>query len=177
MNPEPFSFAVVAADIPAAGRRFEIEADAEQRIGLAELLAIPAVERLVAEIEVRPVLGGAYSVRGTLSARVVQTDVVSLDPVPQDVEEEIDVTLMRAEDLAPGRRAKDELVDAAEVDGPDLFRHGRIDLGVIVGEHLALGLDPYPRAPGSAFEGHVEDDAAEDPSPFAALAALKRPAG
>ena len=56
---------------------------------------------------------------------------------------------------------------------PDVYRDGRIDLGAIVAEHLALGLDPYPRSPGVAFDGHIEDDPAADPSPFAALAALK----
>ena len=173
MNAEPFSFPVVAADIPAEGRDYHLVAEEEDRRRLAEALKILAVEALAAHLHVRPALGGAYSVRGTLSASVVQTDVVSLDPVTQELAEEIDVTLMRAEDVAPGRKRNGDLVDAAEADGPDLFRNGRIDLGVIVSEHLALGLDPYPRAPGVAFKGHVEDDSAGDPSPFAALAALK----
>jgi uncharacterized metal-binding protein YceD (DUF177 family) len=115
----------------------------------------------------------SFSVRGTLAASVVQTDVVTLEPIAQDVAEEIDVTLMRAEGPAPRPRRPEILVDAVEADGPDLYRNGRIDLGAIVGEHLALGLDPYPRAPGVDFPGHVEDDPEADPSPFAALANLK----
>ena len=173
MKAEPFSFSVPIRDIPREGRHFRLEADEEQRGGLAAALGIPGIDELRAELHVRPALGGAFRVRGAMNATVVQTDVVSLDPIRQEVAEEIDVTLMQAEDAAPGRRPDKDLVDAAEVDGPDLFHHGRIDLGVIVREHLALGLDPYPKAPGSDFPGHIEDDPSADPSPFAALAALK----
>jgi uncharacterized metal-binding protein YceD (DUF177 family) len=165
----PLSHTIVAADVPAAGRHVRVEADEEERRALAQALAIPAIEALSAEIELRPARGRSVSVRGRLAARVVQTDVVTLDPVTQAVEEEIDVVLVPAEARASGRA---ELVDAEEADGPDLYRNGRIDLGVIVSEHLALGLDPYPRAPETDFSGYIEDDPAADPSPFAALAGL-----
>lgn len=169
MSAEPFSHKVAAAEVPAGGRRYSLAADARERLALADLLAIPAVEALEADIEVRPIAAGAYTVRGDLRARVVQTDVVTLDPVAQEVAEPIDVTLVPAD--APSRRKRRaSLLDAVEADGPDLFHGGRIDIGVIVRDHLALGLDPYPRALGTAFPGHVEADPDDDPSPFAALA-------
>ena len=174
MKRAPFSHQIPAGDVPAEGRRYRIEADAEERRLLAEALAIPEIVSLTAELEVRPVRGRAFSVRGRLSAAVVQTDVVTLDPVTQEVAEEIDVTLMPAEGEAPRARRREVLVDSAEPEGPDLYHNGRIDLGTIAAEHLALGLDPYPRAPGIGFPGHVEDDPADDPSPFAALARLKK---
>lgn len=173
MTTEPFSFAVLVRDIPDQGRNYRLQANEDERQALAVALDIPAVEALNADVEVRPAAGGAFRVRGKLTASVVQTDVVTLDPVEQEVAEEIDVTLMRAEDVSPSRKASSDFVDALEVDGPDLFRNGRIDLGVIVREHLALGLDPYPRAAGVDFPGYVEDSPAADPSPFAVLGALK----
>jgi hypothetical protein len=54
-----------------------------------------------------------------------------------------------------------------------VYYDGRIDLGAIAAEHLALGLDPYPRAPGAEFADHIED-AARETSPFAALGLLKK---
>ena len=51
---------------------------------------------------------------------------------------------------------------------------GEIDLGAIAVEHLALGLDPYPRARGRRVPGHIEDEAGPADSPFAALERLKR---
>jgi len=172
MKTPPFSHQVLAGDIPAEGRGYRLQADDEERRLLAEALGIPEVVSLAAEVEVRPVRGRAFSVRGSLAAAVVQTDVVTLEPVAQDVAEVIDVTLMPAASVVPRSRQKEILVDAVEADPPDVYHNGRIDLGVIVTEHLALGLDPYPRGPGVDFPGHVEDDAKE-PSPFAVLAKLK----
>jgi hypothetical protein len=48
---------------------------------------------------------------------------------------------------------------------------GRIDLGGVITEFLALALDPYPRKPDVSFQPAIEE---KDPSPFAALAALKK---
>ena len=42
--------------------------------------------------------------------------------------------------------------DAEDADIPDPIVGGRIDFGVLTAEFLALGLDPYPRKPGMAFE-------------------------
>ena len=171
MSQEPFSYPVVASDVPAEGRQFSLRADSEERCRLAEALGVPEVASLSAELVLRPLAGQSFAVRGALSASVVQTDVVTLDPIRQEVSEQIDLTLVRADPTWPGL-TRDDLIDAAEPNGPDLYHNGRIDLGVIVAEHLALGLDPYPRAPGVNFEGYIEDDPAADPSPFAALAKL-----
>ena len=173
MTAEPLSYPVLVADVPAGGRRYHFDADAQSLSQLAEMLGIPAVPALRAEFEVRPAHGGAFRVRGKVVGSVVQTDVVTLEPVEQAVDEEVDLTLVSAQDAGGGRRrAREELVDAAEPDGPDLFHDDRIDLGIIAREHLALGLDPYPRAPDSDFSGYIEDDTPL-PSPFAALKSLK----
>src|SRR3546814_17044110 len=37
----------------------------------------------------------------------------------------------------------------ADEDPPEPFENGCIDLGEIVVQHLAVALDPYPRAPGA----------------------------
>lgn len=173
MKPGSFSFSVVVRDIPNEGRRYALQAGEDERRALAALLGIPDILSIEAEFEVRPVRGQAISVRGDLRAIVVQTDVVTLDPVTQTVSEAIDVTLMPA-DKAPRAKQAELLVDVEEADGPDLYHNGRIDLGVVASEHLALGLDPYPRAPDAAFSGYVEDDPTSDASPFAALAGLKK---
>jgi len=42
-------------------------------------------------------------------------------------------------------------------------------------EHFALGIDPYPRAPGAALPPEVADPDASADSPFAVLAGLSKP--
>lgn len=172
MSEEPFSFPVLIARIPSAGKHFSIAAGEDVRSGIANTIGILEVSRLTAEIDVRPVGADAFAVKGTLSAAVVQTDVVTLEPVPQEVNEEIDLTLVPAGDGAPRKGTAAQ----AAPEGPDerdIYRGGKIDLGAIVVEHLALGLDPYPRSPGVEFPGHVESAAEPESSPFAALAKLK----
>ena len=164
-----FSYSVVANDIPAAGRDFRIEVGEAERRDLAAELGISAVEEVEAILTVRPLGGRIYSVRGEIRAGVVQTDVVTLEPVRQDYSETVDVTLMPAE----SRDSAGRLVDPDEPDEREVYRGGRIDLGVIVSEHVALGLDPYPRADGVEFDGHIEPDSSDEPSPFAKLARLR----
>jgi hypothetical protein len=169
MKSGSLSLAARTDEIPAGGRRFRVEASAAERVALAQELGIPEVRGLTADLEIRPLGGGAYSVRGALSADVVQTDVVTLESVPQTVSEGIDLTLVAAEGAAGAGSFKPE-----EGEGPDVYQGGRIALGALVQEHLALGLDPYPRAPGVEFPDHIEDDSTADASPLAALAKLKK---
>jgi hypothetical protein len=170
MSAEPFPYKIAVSEVPQAGRRYDVEADEAARQRLAGALGIPEISTLSAQLEVRPMRSGAFAVRGSLSASVVQTDVVTLDPVAQDVTEAIDLTLVAAE------RDRDA-VPPGGGEEPDTFSNGRIDLGAIMSEYLALGLDPYPRAPGTNFASYVEDDPAGDVSPFAVLASLKKPGG
>lgn len=165
MSAPGFSHVLRADRIPPRGKHVRLDPGEEERRAIAEALGIVGVETLAVDLDVRPVGVDAIGVRGSLEASVVQTDVVTLEPVGQSVAEEIDVTLVPA---GGGPSDSGETSDER-----DVYRNGQIDLGEIVVEHLALGLDPYPRAPGVEFPGHVEDDSAK-PSPFAALARLKR---
>ena len=57
---------------------------------------------------------------------------------------------------------------------PDEIESLRYDLAAPLREELALAIDPYPRAPGVAFE--KPDDADKSDHPFAVLERLKRKA-
>jgi hypothetical protein len=63
---------------------------------------------------------------------------------------------------------------ANQPDPPDPIVNGRIDLGALASEFLALGLDPYPRKPGVEFKSLTEDADDARPSPFAVLGKLKK---
>jgi len=176
MSDQLFSFTVSVSQIPTGGRHFHVEADEQQRSAVTTALEIAEVSALTAELDVCPVSAEAFSVRGTLKAAVVQTDVVTLEPIRQELAEKIDVTLVPAvAGSAPKKKRASDAEEADdEADDRDVYSGGRIDLGAIIYEHLALGLDPYPRSPGVEFPGHVEDREDRAGSPFAALAALKR---
>jgi uncharacterized metal-binding protein YceD (DUF177 family) len=170
MKTGSLSLSVRADEVPAAGRRFRVEADEAERRALAAELGISEVVELAAEFDVRPTAGEAFSVRGSLAATVVQSDIVTLEPLRQTIDERIELTLVAAEENAPETSLP---VDPEASEERDVFHNGRIELGRLAREHLAVGLDPYPRAPGVEFADHVEDGSLEA-SPFAALAKLKK---
>ncbi|MEI8155053.1 MAG: DUF177 domain-containing protein, partial [Hyphomicrobiales bacterium] len=59
-----------------------------------------------------------------------------------------------------------------EADPPEVMHDGVVDIGGVATEFLLLGIDPYPRKPGSVFDAPPAGDPISHP--FAALAALKK---
>lgn len=165
-----FSRPVALDSLHPGETRFEIAASPAERRALAARFAIPAIARLDARVRiVRLPRADRFRVTGELAADVVQTCVVTLEPVPQHVVATFDLAFERA-----GWAAEPAEVVIETDEDPEPLYGDRIDIGEVVAEELALALDPYPRAPGQAF-AEPEDPGRERPdSPFAALAALKK---
>ena len=171
-----FSLTVAVRDIGRKGRTVMLEADAGKRAALAKVLGIEAIERLAGEFSFEMISGNSVHLRGRLEADLVQTCVISLEPVQQHVDELVSMTLLSTE-IPDGRPDASTLVDPMDEDDRDTYSSGRIDLGMIVSEQLSLHLDPYPRASGVEFEAAGNAEAEERDSPFAALERLKRDRG
>ena len=172
IQPE-FSRPVTVSRLSHHEKVFDIEADAPEREALARRFGILAVASLTASVRLALVAGGAVvRLKGRLSADVVQACVVTLEPVPAHVEEDFELTYAAA---APEDGAE-VVVDLDVEDPPEPIDNGMIDMGEAVAEHLALALDPFPRAPGAVFTSGAEEQPAETPAPnpFAALVALKK---
>jgi uncharacterized metal-binding protein YceD (DUF177 family) len=168
-----FSRPVLVERLANDERLYEIEANALERAALAARYGILALDALTARLRLQR-MPGSTKVRlaGRFSADVVQSCVVSLEPVPAHLEE--DFVLVFA-----GERHKDEeevVVAFDDEDPPEPIENGIIDLGEAVAEHLALALDPFPRAAHATFENGDEpaQDTPGKASPFAALASLKK---
>jgi uncharacterized metal-binding protein YceD (DUF177 family) len=121
-----------------------------------------------------PLVGPGWRLDASLGASVVQTCVVTLDPVTT----RIDQTVRRSFVPEPEAMAAEITVFPDEDDEIEPLSD-IIDLGLVAVEALALALPAYPRKPGAALTQHsfaaaglrpLED---EDLKPFAALAALK----
>ena len=172
----PFSRLVDVRSLPAAGLDREVEADAAEREALARAFDAPAIARLWGAYRIRPASRGQVVVRGAARARLTRLCVVTLEPFETEIEEPVDV-VFAPDSARPARghvttgRVPDEETDLAALaapDPPDPIVDGRIDLGALTAEFVALGLDPYPRRPGVEFAGG--DAAAAPESPFAGLA-------
>ena len=151
--------------VPKLGSTEKLSAEPAELQALAKRFKIPVLHSLSAEIRATPWRGGGMKLEGHITADMEQVSVISLEAF----RETVSVPLARYF-LSHGA-----VVDNQQEDDADPIDNGWIDLGEVVAETLALDLDPYPRKPGEAFPGHVEDDGAEAkaPSPFAVLAPKK----
>nr|WP_246504062.1 DUF177 domain-containing protein [Plastoroseomonas arctica] len=132
---------------------------------MAERFAIPAIHSLEAELSLAPANGGTVVAEGRLRAEVVQSCVVTLDPVDQAVDVALHLRF-----IPEGDEPSDDPDTPDEIE----IQAGMIDLGEAVAEQLSLALDPYPRAPGAALPAHLAppEEPVREPAkvhPFAAL--------
>mgnify|MGYP005989357163 CR=1 FL=1 len=153
---------------------FTIEPDNAQRARIAADLGIVALKKLRFVGEITPDGTSDWSLSAKLGATVVQSCVISLDPVTTRIDETI------------GRRYRATLsqpdVPELEMDGDDMDEQlpPTLDITDVMIEALSLALPAYPRksdvkldqavfaAPGVA---PLTD---EDAKPFAGLGALKK---
>jgi uncharacterized metal-binding protein YceD (DUF177 family) len=156
-----FSRPLPVERIKPAGIEEKLSASEKERRLLAERFGLLDLSRLEAQLDVYPGEGRTIAVTGTLVADVVQQCVVTLEPLPAHIEEEIDVI------FAPEVAADDE--EEAEPIMDDT-----VDLGELVAQHLGASLDPYPRKPGQAFVELEYGTSGNVISPFAKLAELKK---
>lgn len=143
---------------------FAVQASPPECAALAARLNIEAVDSLVCHFTLRR-HGSVITAQGVLEAEVVQTCVVSLEPVAQRVEDRFTVRF-----VPDGREPTDD-----DPEAPDEipYQGSVIDLGEAATEQLALALDPYPRLPNAELD---PAGLQPDPSPFGSLSAL-RPKG
>lgn len=175
MSAPEFSRPILVDTIPNAGMRLDIEASPEECAALAERFAILGLGGLRASLRLKAMAGGTlFRVDGQLSARVTQACVVSLEPVEQDVDEHFTMTFGAG--ATSGMMDVELDLDPEDDDPPDPVIDGAIDVGEAVAEHLALGLDPFPRKPGARVAQLPEpaEEVEAKVSPFASLAVIKQ---
>ena len=167
----PWSVPVALAEIPEDGKRFDLVADEATRAEVAKIAGLRTLPRLHATFDLARQGADGLRVTGNVSATVSQNCVVTLDPLDNEVTEEVNLVFARPNAPLSGEEAIDQ-TDLIELDGPEPLTGDRIDLGALATEFLLLGIDPYPRKPDATFQApEMEDEFAQ---PFAALAALKK---
>ncbi len=154
---------------------FAIAATEAERRALAKRFGLVSLESLQAQGTLESFDDGRRArLTAHFTAQVTQSCVVTLEPVPATLDETF--TLDYDADADPAALSEPELPENLEFfmeepDPPDPLVGGMVDVGEAVAEHLALALDPYPRAAGVAFDVPGAESTAED-SPFKALAGL-----
>jgi hypothetical protein len=177
LAPLPWHVPLAVDDVAEAGRHIDLVADQDVRAAVARVASLRELPRLEATFDVTRSGAAGLHVVGHVSATVGQTCVVTLEPLVNEIDEDIDLLFAP---LPPVERTADD-DDDEEDDSrkpernwkdPEPLIDGGVDLGALATEFLLLGLDPYPRKPGAVFE--PPKDLKHDPGPFAALAKLAK---
>jgi uncharacterized metal-binding protein YceD (DUF177 family) len=167
----PFSMNFDLASLGDAEKTVTLSPSAAERAAIAAWAGIDALDAFSARVTVRRAGDDAYNLAGTFAADVTQSCVVTLEPVRAHLEGEFE---RHYRVLPPRARRRAEPDDAAVAGGGDeeeILESGMTDLAQPVLEDFVLAIDPYPRAPGAAFE--TSTDPNKPANPFAVLEKLK----
>ncbi|MFC0246468.1 YceD family protein [Falsochrobactrum ovis] len=175
------TYPVPVLNLPQKGLTIKIGTTESERGALAAQHGLEAVIAFDADMLLTRWKKNGVRVRGQIEAQIVQLCVVTLEPITNNIREEIDTTLV-PENSRLARMQLDEMgelvLDAEGADIPETFSGDKIDLGALVTEFFELAIDPYPRKPGISTETppmvyESGDQEIEPDSAFAKLAQLR----
>lgn len=178
----PYAFKVNANRVVDKDETITVKPDAAALEAIAAAYDFVRIRDLEARFTLKPYRKAGVRVVGPVLASVTQTCVVTLEPFESELKLELDRTFEPASSRSGKIRDLNEdgeiEIDLEALDPPDLVVDGVVDLGAVICEELALSLDPFPRKPGVEFQGGEteageQDEGEKEPSPFAALEALK----
>jgi uncharacterized metal-binding protein YceD (DUF177 family) len=167
--PRPLAIDGVIADKPRAEK---MAATADECAALAKRFDLRHLENFKANMTVLRVSEGRMiRVKGSLSADVVQSCVVSLRDVPAHIQGEFDTYFNE-----DGKNIDQDGEFSIEIEEEisDVLKDGVLDLGELAAQYLALELDPYPRAPGVSLAAQMAEVGGDKKNrPFEVLQSLK----
>lgn len=166
------------SDLSEAGDEVRIVAAAEELPALALWFEIEAVERFEAVVTLSRKGTHHFLYEAVLTADMVQSCVVSLEPVKSHHELRFSRDLHVRPRQARHRVTEEEkggilTLAAGEDEVPEELDSSHFDLAGPLLEELSLDIDPYPRAESVEFEPPNEPNPEEE-GPFAALKRLKQ---
>jgi uncharacterized metal-binding protein YceD (DUF177 family) len=147
---------------------FDLAPDEREAAALARLLDARSVRKMRFRGDLRPE-GDGFTLEGALGATVVQSCVVTLEPVTSRV----DVAVRRR--YLPADVSRREVEVGLEDDDEIEPLADRVDLGMVAMEALALALPAYPRHPDAELAAPTTEEEPDEARehPFASLAAYR----
>lgn len=182
MKPE-WSHEIDAEEITSKTIRLTIEPDAEEVKALCQRLDLHDIQSLQCVYMIQRNEGNmVVHIQGTITAKLKQKCVVTLEPVAQEIHEEFEAWYADDSQAVSFARAKRDRMNMKDLEDqpileeqedPEPIIDGKIDLGEVATQFLSLALAPYPRAEGVEFPEQskalgAEPDGVYD-NPFAAL--------
>lgn len=166
-----FSYPLQIEEINQGEQSYKLKADKEELVVLKDILQVPAVNYFEADIKLKfQKKRGILEVGGEVRAGLRLISVISLEPFDKDYKADFSLTY----DTNATYEQIREMDEGIETDVPDIVIGGKINLGDIAIEQLALVMEDHPRKEGEEFSPLIEDDTPARENPFAVLSKLKR---
>jgi len=167
-----------------------LEADAEERQGLAARFGLIGLDRLEATVTLHREAGQSdVRLNGHIEGVVTQPCVVTLEPFSAPVADDFVLRYVaRGSGTAKDLEAEAEVECDLQGEDIEMLSGETVDVGEAVAQYFCLALDPHPRAPRAAVPAEISgaeiagaeiagdatvDEAAGGDGPFAALAGLR----
>jgi hypothetical protein len=122
---------------------------------VAVFLGLISLDSFLMDYSIEPLEHGRFKLTGKLHAELSQACVITLEPVPEIVDEPIETALwpdsqMRDEELSP---PEDDDVEPAPLEEPPVrIIGGRADLAGFAIEILSTSMEAYPRKTDAKFD-------------------------
>jgi len=156
-----------------AGYEAAIELGPDELAKLAQWVDVIGVNTFEGRVSLTRLSSTRFNYAAELKAEIVQACTVTLEPVLASISLDFTRELHLVPQVKKMIDYSGELsVAAGEDDMPEEIDSTRFDLAAPLLEEFSLAIDPYPRAPGVAFDA---PEAAKDDreNPFAILGKLK----
>lgn len=161
--------------ISSAGITGYIDATKAQRDEIAALLDLPGLEEFKFDYQLRTTKKGRLKLKGKLFARLTQSCVVTLEPVPAHIDETIEIDFWPAEDVKLLEKESDPESMSLQLDGPEPLSSDTIDVGLLAYEHFVASLELYPKQTNARLDQKYRVDGEENnlrDNPFSVLTKL-----
>ena len=178
-----FSRPVPLSSIEKGGYKINIEANEKEKEGLSHRFEVDEIRSFSADLTVYPKADQmTYKVQGRFTADVMQSCIVSGDPVSSHLEDRFEawyrdqskiLSFIDKKQKIDEWEEGDEHELRSEEEDPEILNDGILDLGEVAAQFLGLAINPYPKAEENLTGDHIETKEEDKPNPFAKLAALK----
>ncbi|WP_455482463.1 DUF177 domain-containing protein [Bartonella sp. B35(2025)] len=168
------AYPISVSSLPVKGIKAHICANQQECAQLAKNHDLVEVKFCEGEFHILPWKKRGVRVKGSLRARVVQLCVITLEPLENVLDENIDIVFVPEDsNLTKPKILEDTgelFLDASGLDTPEVFYGDKIDIGAVMEEFFELSIDHYPRKKGinmSIIEN--SDEVEQKLSPFSIL--------
>lgn len=146
----------------------ELRPNDSETAALAVRLGLQQLSDFTASVSVYRSMTGEIVARGRVVAGVVQTCVMSLEPVSAHIDEDFEVRFT----TYPAPEPRELVIGPDDDEPPEPLTGESLDIGELAAQQLVLALDPWPRLLDAELPDEVKPDPARD-GPFAGLSGLR----